>query len=531
MGRSRLASRLCDDDPHQRVKRKKSTSGSENTEAKPSVVGAGQEIHEGTVGLCHCNYCNKDISGRIRIKCATCPNFDLCIECFSVGAEITPHKSKHPYRVMDNLSFPLLCPDWSVDEEMLLLEAIEMYGFGNWGEVADYVGSKSKSQCINHYNAVYMNSPCFPLPDLTHVMGKNKEELIVMAEEIGGLKEKTSSPEELPIKEEATVKERVKSVESGKEVQLQQLSSSSTAGKMASHMPLIKNEIEEESQVGRSIGEKKPRVAGGEGPSASDLGGYNFKRQEFEIEYDNDAEQLLADMEFRDCDTDFERELKLQVLHIYSKKLDERKRRKDFILQRNLLYPDPFEKQLFPEERELYDRLKVFMRFHLKENHEKLLKSVIEERRIVRRIEKLQEARAAGCRMAAEANRFIEQKREKEAEESLGMETAHAGPSGKVFLKPNYLINEADGIPNELDNWDISDFPGAQLLSESEKHLCGEIRILPAHYLKMLHVMSTQIMQGKLSKKSDAHCLFKVDPSKVDRVYDMLVMKGIVQTS
>lgn len=44
------------------------------------------------------------------------------------------------------------------------MKAIEMYGFGNWAEVSDYVGSKSKSQCIDHYNAVYMSSPCFPLP-------------------------------------------------------------------------------------------------------------------------------------------------------------------------------------------------------------------------------------------------------------------------------------------------------------------------------------------------------------------------------
>lgn len=75
-----------------------------------------------------------------------------------------------------------------------------------------------------------------------------------------------------------------------------------------------------ESQVDRSIGEKKPRISGDEGPSMTELSGYNFKRQEFEIEYDNDAEQLLADMEFKDTDTDAERELKLRVLRIYSKK-------------------------------------------------------------------------------------------------------------------------------------------------------------------------------------------------------------------
>lgn len=61
---------------------------------------SGQGTGDGKKALYHCNYCNKDITGKIRIKCAVCPDFDLCIECFSVGAEVTPHKSNHPYRVM-----------------------------------------------------------------------------------------------------------------------------------------------------------------------------------------------------------------------------------------------------------------------------------------------------------------------------------------------------------------------------------------------------------------------------------------------
>lgn len=51
-----------------------------------------------------------------------------------------------------------------------------------------------------------------------------------------------------------------------------------------------------------------------------ELSGYNSKRQEFEVEFDNDAEQLLADMEFKDTDSNGDRELKLRVLHIYSKR-------------------------------------------------------------------------------------------------------------------------------------------------------------------------------------------------------------------
>ena len=51
-------------------------------------------------GLYHCNYCQRDISTVIRIKCATCTDFDLCVRCFSVGAERHPHKASHPYHVM-----------------------------------------------------------------------------------------------------------------------------------------------------------------------------------------------------------------------------------------------------------------------------------------------------------------------------------------------------------------------------------------------------------------------------------------------
>ena len=68
----------------------------------------------GCRALYHCNYCQRDISAAVRIKCAVCPDFDLCLECFSVGAQVWPHRSDHAYRVVDNLSFPLFHPDWGV---------------------------------------------------------------------------------------------------------------------------------------------------------------------------------------------------------------------------------------------------------------------------------------------------------------------------------------------------------------------------------------------------------------------------------
>lgn len=71
-------------------------------------------------------------------------------------------------------------------------------------------------------------------------------------------------------------------------------------------------------------------------------------------------------------------------------RLDERKRRKDFILERNLLHPDPFDKLLSPEEKEICNPYKVFMHFHSKEEHENFLRTLIDEHRILKRIQDLQ---------------------------------------------------------------------------------------------------------------------------------------------
>ncbi|XP_059282326.1 transcriptional adapter ADA2-like isoform X2 [Lycium ferocissimum] len=464
----------------------------------------------------------------------------------------------------DNLSFPLICADWNADEEMLLLEGMEMYGLANWAEVAEHVGTKSKLQCIDHYKSIYINSPCFPLPDMSHVMGKNREELLAMAKEQG-----YAAPGGVNVKEESPFSARIKMEDQREEnsAGLASVGGSASgtltgAGKRTSgilHSKENHDSIKVEGGLAdRSVGEKKPRTSVDEGPSMTELSGYNTKREEFEIEYDNDAEQMLADMEFKETDSNAERELKLRVLRIYSKRLDERKRRKDFILERNLLHPDPFEKDLTPEEKDMCRSYRVFMRFNSKEEHEEFLRSIIEEHRMVKRIQDLQDARAAGCRTSAEAERYVEQKRKRESEENVRRlkENPQSGPSGKYLQRAGHLKVEHDssprgvprgpemldslskdlssttaphGVGSALDIWDVSGFSGAELLSEAEKQLCDEIRILPTHYLNMLQTMSMGVLSGNITKKSDAHGLFNVDPNKVDKVYEMLVKKGLTQ--
>ncbi|KAJ6700322.1 TRANSCRIPTIONAL ADAPTOR 2 ADA2 -RELATED [Salix purpurea] len=498
MGRSRGNFHSNDEDPTQRSRRKKNAASGDNSESSLAGQGSG----DGKKALYHCNYCNKDITGKTRIKCAMCPDFDLCLECFSVGAEVTPHKSNHPYRVMDNLSFPLICPDWNADEEILLLEGIEMYGLGNWAEIAEHVGTKSKETCIEHYSSVYMQSQYFPLPDMSLVVGKNRKELLAMAKGYSEDKKGAAMLGELTLKEESPfspsrvkVEEMHKGGSSGRLSTLNSEvesagrptttnSAATAANKKASSTARVKDGASvvkvEDPQVDRNAKGKKPNSSGSEGPSLMELSGYNSKRQEFDPEYDNDAEQLLAEMEFKDTETEEERELKLRVLRIYSKRLDERKRRKDFILERNLLQPSPFEKDLTPEERALCQRYDPFMRFHSKEEHEELLQVVVEEHRMLKRMEELKEAQAAGCRTAAEADRYLEQKRKKEAEENSRRlkDNAQVGPSNhgapNAFMpsesagKDSSTRPAGQGSASYANGLDITGFYETQLLSETE---------------------------------------------------------------
>lgn len=48
------------------------------------------------------------------------------------------------------------------DQELLLLEALDMYGLGNWAAVGEHC-NRAPQQCAAHYEAIYLRSPAFPL--------------------------------------------------------------------------------------------------------------------------------------------------------------------------------------------------------------------------------------------------------------------------------------------------------------------------------------------------------------------------------
>ncbi|XP_028196577.1 transcriptional adapter ADA2a-like isoform X1 [Glycine soja] len=162
--------------------------------------------------------------------------------------------------------------------------------------------------------------------DLSHVMGKSKEELFAMMTGHEAKKE-FSLTTELTLKEEPPFADGINYEESKKEEINNQTMSrlTSACGKAYSSTVKKASSVIQNNGVkveDRNIGQKKLKLSGEDRPSMTDLSGYSFKQEEFDVEYDNDAEQVLAVMEFKDTDTEAEYEMKLQVLHIYSKRYE-----------------------------------------------------------------------------------------------------------------------------------------------------------------------------------------------------------------
>ena len=263
------------------------------------------------LGAYHCDICEVNLPPNSwRIQCQDCSFrsndvFDLCIDCFARGAELPAktgpnnetifgHYNTHQYIVISANTFPLFHTDWTADEEIYLLEAISKLGYGNWQEVAFFINqvtdqNKTQEDCEQHYNEYYLNNKTAPLPDLSRCLDP-----IVSKNQI-------SINENLNIINPETPTTTYFQNSRNSEYQPPKLQ------KQKSQTPLRGNKS---------------------------VIGFWPLRGDFDIEHENDAELLIADMEYNESDTPQEKLLKLQVIEIYNSKLDERNYRKQLVIER-----------------------------------------------------------------------------------------------------------------------------------------------------------------------------------------------------
>ncbi|KAH8741800.1 ADA2 protein with a ZZ finger [Cryptosporidium ryanae] len=486
-------------------------------------------------GKFRCDVCKKD-TWDYRIRCAECTEYDLCLDCFCQGKFSNNHKPDHKYIPIGRYTFNLLTNNWTAEEELLLMEAVSRYGLGNWSEISKYITEgpagvfslhqksqktgygHSADECEKHYNEFYLNSQTKPLPDTRNYLKLSSKD--------HNSNEKMS---DVGIKDEVSNS----NIENDN---ISEVKGDNTTVKDESDIQQIKKQF-----FGRS-GNKTTSNSGSSSNSkpSTNVVGYMPLRGDFDVEYDNDAELLLADMEFRDHDTPQERELKLQILEIYNSKLDERTYRKRFVIERNLLdikQQQQKEKKRTKDERDLHSFLKPISRFQTEEEQEKLVSLLIEEKRIRNHLQKVQEWCSIGIRTLEEVKRYEEEKKRREdikckiinqnknfsvpavstnsisgvngnnsnlltAPNGLGLGNVKTQPKsttpfvyeGQARTIKRQQKNNNLGINNSGNNASspniqgqstipIESYPGASLLTTQEKAFCDQIQLPPIFYI------------------------------------------------
>lgn len=492
-----------------------------------------------TLARFHCNYCKRDLSSAIRARCAVCADYDLCLDCFSVGATLSPHKPDHDYRLIEVVSTPVYAEGWGADEEERLLEGLELYGVGNWEEVAKVIRTKNSAEAEAHFRTTCLQAPTAPLPDISRIL-----------------------PAVPPTDQDGA--------------------DADVDAKCLRVMHL--HQVEEAC-------------------------GWMPLRGDFTYEWDQDAEEIIADMELLHEDSPEEAEMKLRVLQIYSAKLDERAFRKEFVVSRNLLdfkAAAAADKKRPREERDLSHRLRPFLRFHSDGDHRRLLADLAEDRALRHKVDKLRYARALGAFTLEDAHRVTASLPASVLSPSVASVKADAAaaaaataaptaappPPGRRGKKSVAALSAAgspaaraaataaaataaaaaatgagsnggggtdrkgtigngsavDGVNgggsgaggaggggsgrarSAAAPLDVRQMAGADLLSRTELDLVVAVKVSPHQYLLVKEALVREAARVGFVRKKDAKLLVRLEPVKVNKLYDYIAGAGWIST-
>jgi transcriptional adapter 2-alpha len=303
--------------------------------------------------------------------------------------------------VIDSLKFPLFVNDWTAKEEKLLLEGVLKYGFGNWGCIAEYLGkTKPARECELHYRQIYLASA-----EVQPLSGRDDSGMV----------------EQLPSAE-------------------------------APPLPMDTEDLLWQ--------EPRPEPAK---HALMEFAGYMPLRRDFEVEYENEVEMYLADLEFYEDDQEDDKAIKCQQLHNYNKVLDEREERKAFAMDR-WLQELATEKQFRGTviQRNVYHAMKPYARFLAAEQHRSLCEAMVQDCILRMKLQELNEAKRQGIQTETEFRAFLLERRNltsaKQEEYDAMMEDSSEEPQcseeiQKLKESPVVLDSEVwleEELPHEL---------------------------------------------------------------------------------
>lgn len=414
-----------------------------------------------------CDACDESVHEPF-IECCECDT-NLCTACFASGQEVGAHKNDHKYAVRRN-DFPLFdnC-NWSAKEECKLLSALSTHGYGNWEEISKSVHTRSKLECQEHYKKYYMEN--------------------VQFKELKLLPETEQSLFPKPI------------------------------------IPYL---------YSTELSTNPPR----NNQADQHLAGYNAYRSEFELNYDHHAESMfnIEDNYSDDEDDECMDALKISLVNALNTRLRERKRRYKVIQNHGLIMPNKLISWLHRFDNTLTrakcEWLLSFMQFMTGMQFDAFIEGLSLECELTQRILRLCEYRKKGIKTLYSARLYEQLKKEndlivkEQKYASLIMQRradCQAPPKNKMCKEQFNKRFRRTCMPLE-----IIDLPGYHLLSDSERSLCSDLRLIPKTYIEIKEMLISENNKMGYLRLLDARKMIKIDVNKTRKIYDYLISEGFL---
>ena len=393
----------------------------------------------------NCFACNKSIINQIKIILD--PNYSpdknfqkglnfnaLCINCFLLKTKYNPkekvnyiinemtlnaYKFTH-YKILNKLSENLFTNDWTLGEEIKLLGAIERLGLNNWEEISKILG-KGKFECESHYYTFYYKSKNDFLPDdkilkLNHKNNISKKNILY-------LNKKTEN------------------------------NFMNIINQNIGYIPFVEN-----SKPNRSLSKNNNIKKDDQDKNKSynqniyDILGYWEKRKDYDVEFKNEAEIQMSEIEFRENDNNDNLYINYKNLKNYNNILDEREERKNLIIEKNLFDVRKqinFSKKLSKQDKEIFQMMKFNMKYLTKEQFLFIFESNVLEKNIKARLNQLLFYKNLGYNTYEEIQKYIN---EIKKENKKNKEENEFKSDDKMRLRNSTIISTNKLTENQKNN-------------------------------------------------------------------------------
>lgn len=346
-----------------------------------------------------CCGCNKNITNQIKIILEPSNlknkfhqkgyNFNaLCLRCFVfktkfdskettyyIGNDITLNVYKYThYRILNKMTDNLFTIDWTLGDEIKLLGAIEKLGLNNWEEISKILG-KGKFECESHYYTFYYKSKNDYLPSNKLLNINSVSKLNIQ------FKENKLEENKCLLKLEQNIG-------------YIPFSENNKPNRSLSKI-IKKDDIDKNKPINQNI---------------YDNLGYWVNRKDFDVEFKNEAEIQLSEIEFKDGDSLDDINTNFRSLRNYNNILDEREERKKFVCEKNLFDVRKqinFDKKLSKEDREIFQNIKFNLKYLTKEQFLYLFESNVLEKNLKARLNQLLFYQKLGCKTYDDIQKYI----------------------------------------------------------------------------------------------------------------------------